>query len=507
MRDAVHLAVAGDDIAQPRRQRRIGIAVERMAPPARPAAPSNSAGRPTPRPGRNSPRNPSAISRSAPAAPSPPPATTARALAPPAARRNSPAARRAPAARLAAAADWCPGSAPAARSPVHTSPGGWRGDTAVERELVRRQAGGAAGGGATAVRTRPMSRPAPARVAWLGVATPADSATSRRSISTNRPDSGRLDQSALAVTWNSTNAAGAMRRLGDQRRAIGQRRPGMGARSALGSASTWRVIFTSAARQAGEGRAGGNGASAGRLGSRTSRRRTAGRRPAAAPASAGRYRRSAARPCAGRQSGSAAHLARPMVTASRSAPGRQRPVGQDQHRKSRASAAWRDRPHAARYRAPAPGSGKYSGPANGVSAVVTSPASSPTGRRRQRSSSSTTDAAVGGPSSTSRFSRLRSSGGNRIGACAGRRARRQVDDGACQRAAVAALGQHGRAWSRLGAAPERHARSADPPRCVGGSSRRGGVVVAADFGYRPGVAPAPRRKRPKSAPSVSPSAQ
>ena len=35
-------------------------------------------------------------------------------------------------------------------------------------------------------------------------ATPTESATSRRSISTNRPDSGRFDQSALAVTWNST---------------------------------------------------------------------------------------------------------------------------------------------------------------------------------------------------------------------------------------------------------------------------------------------------------------
>ena len=56
----------------------------------------------------------------------------------------------------------------------------------------------------TAGRTRPASRPAPARVLSALGATPADSATSRRSMSTNRPDSGRFDQSALAVTWNST---------------------------------------------------------------------------------------------------------------------------------------------------------------------------------------------------------------------------------------------------------------------------------------------------------------
>ena len=58
-------------------------------------------------------------------------------------------------------------------------------------------------------RSRPASPPAPAPCRRPSVATPADSATSRRSMSTNRPDSGRLDQSALAVTWNSTIAAGA----------------------------------------------------------------------------------------------------------------------------------------------------------------------------------------------------------------------------------------------------------------------------------------------------------
>ena len=71
-----------------------------------------------------------------------------------------------------------------------------------------------------------------------------------------------------------------------------------------------------------------------------------------------------------------------------------------------------------------------------------SPARIPTGRRRQRSSSSTTEAAVGGPSSTSRLSRLRSSGGSTIAAVPFARAGRQIDDRARQGAAVAALCQH-----------------------------------------------------------------
>ena len=43
---------------------------------------------------------------------------------------------------------------------------------------------------------------------------------SRSSICTKRPDSGRLDQSALAVTWNEHHAAVAERRAGDERRAV-----------------------------------------------------------------------------------------------------------------------------------------------------------------------------------------------------------------------------------------------------------------------------------------------
>jgi hypothetical protein len=49
---------------------------------------------------------------------------------------------------------------------------------------------------------------------------------SRSSICTNRPDSGRLDHSAFAVTWNSTTLPLPQAAARDQRRAIGQRRDG-----------------------------------------------------------------------------------------------------------------------------------------------------------------------------------------------------------------------------------------------------------------------------------------
>ncbi len=46
---------------------------------------------------------------------------------------------------------------------------------------------------------------------------------SRSSICTNRPDSGRVDHSALAVTWNSTTCPSPTALARDQRRAVGQR--------------------------------------------------------------------------------------------------------------------------------------------------------------------------------------------------------------------------------------------------------------------------------------------
>ena len=76
-------------------------------------------------------------------------------------------------------------------------------------------------------------------------ATPADSATSRRSMSTNSPDNGRLDQSALAVTWNSTTRPAprvACVTSGVPSASAAQVWP---ARSAEGSASTCRFTFTS----------------------------------------------------------------------------------------------------------------------------------------------------------------------------------------------------------------------------------------------------------------------
>ena len=47
----------------------------------------------------------------------------------------------------------------------------------------------------------------------------------RRSISTNRPDSGRFDQSELAVTWKKHHLAVAALGRGDERRAVLEPRP------------------------------------------------------------------------------------------------------------------------------------------------------------------------------------------------------------------------------------------------------------------------------------------
>ena len=48
----------------------------------------------------------------------------------------------------------------------------------------------------------------------------------RLSMSTNAPDSGRSDQRVSAVTWNSTIRPLPRALRGDQRRAVGERRPG-----------------------------------------------------------------------------------------------------------------------------------------------------------------------------------------------------------------------------------------------------------------------------------------
>ena len=78
-----------------------------------------------------------------------------------------------------------------------------------------------------------------------GLATPAASRLSRPSISTNRPDKGRFDQSAFAVTWNSTTRPAPSRRAvttGVPSVSVAQLRRD---RSTLGRASTCRVTVTS----------------------------------------------------------------------------------------------------------------------------------------------------------------------------------------------------------------------------------------------------------------------
>ena len=77
-------------------------------------------------------------------------------------------------------------------------------------------------------------------------ATPDPSADIRRSISTNRPDSGRLDQSELAVTWKrmiwpSPNLRSVTRGVPSCRRA----HTCTSGPSIAGSASTWRLTVTS----------------------------------------------------------------------------------------------------------------------------------------------------------------------------------------------------------------------------------------------------------------------
>src|SRR5207248_3082713 len=90
-------------------------------------------------------------------------------------------------------------------------------------------------------------------------ATPADKSTSRRSMSTNSPDSGRFDQSALPVTPNRTTRpapCGADVTSGVPSASEAQVR---NASWAEGSASTCRVTSTSAGTgKALKGESGGN---------------------------------------------------------------------------------------------------------------------------------------------------------------------------------------------------------------------------------------------------------
>src|SRR5688572_12890015 len=69
--------------------------------------------------------------------------------------------------------------------------------------------------------------------------------TARRSISTNRPDSGRFDQSEFAVTWNSTIQPSP--RLDAVTRGVPSASLAQICASVetVGSARTWRLTFTS----------------------------------------------------------------------------------------------------------------------------------------------------------------------------------------------------------------------------------------------------------------------
>ena len=99
-------------------------------------------------------------------------------------------------------------------------------------------------------------------LAGASPATPSLSATSRRSISTNRPEIARFDQSALAVVWTSTIQPLPRCSGGDERRAVGEPRPGLVGEVESGSASTWRDTVTSAGMASpANGPVLGNGAS------------------------------------------------------------------------------------------------------------------------------------------------------------------------------------------------------------------------------------------------------
>ena len=100
------------------------------------------------------------------------------------------------------------------------------------RARRRRQPAAARPASAAPARRRPRScGRAPARRRWpsaLAAAAPwlRDSCTMRRSISTKLPEIGRFDHVASGVTWNSTSVPLSRRVAGDQRRAVGEARPG-----------------------------------------------------------------------------------------------------------------------------------------------------------------------------------------------------------------------------------------------------------------------------------------
>ena len=128
------------------------------------------------------------------------------------------------------------------------------------------------------------------RIAASGVAaTPADSATKPlQHVRETGPISGRFDQSAFAVTWNSTTRPGAAGRLRHQRRAVGQPGPAMVGelRGGLAPAPAALTVHLIGHRQPGERRRWAGTPPIWPAGSRTAPRQAADPRPAVtAPAS------------------------------------------------------------------------------------------------------------------------------------------------------------------------------------------------------------------------------
>ena len=230
-----------------------------------PAPPDSSTAAPAIR-RRSSPRSPSAISRSSASS-----STASASSGGPSACSGTVAANcstRAPGdqrRRLRRQAWRRPGSARAGRSPARTA----RADGAATPAVASNAsaASPAAAGGGVDSRPNPSSVSAGASMAWpSAAATPTDSATSRRSMSTNKPDSGRLDQSALAVTWNSTMRPAPLVASVTSGVPSRQRRPGV--RGEIGARLGQHLAVDrhlGRHRQPGERRAGGERRQPGRL--------------------------------------------------------------------------------------------------------------------------------------------------------------------------------------------------------------------------------------------------
>ena len=207
--------------------------------------------------------------------------------------------------------------APAARAAVE--PGGCCGRGVGLADLRRGDRAGMSAAGslqlAEAVERLATAAKARRRSAWRLRAAASRRAPDRRcarSISTNRPESGRFDQSALAVTWNSTTSPCPAAR-GDQRRAVLRASPrSASARSAIGLGQhlAGDRHIRGIARQAGEGAV---------LGERRERlRRLPGQRAAERAAAGAQPHRQADRPGApapgaGRQSAAARRRSRPRL--------------------------------------------------------------------------------------------------------------------------------------------------------------------------------------------------